>query len=232
MKKILIISLIFNLGLIGGLVFYFKYSSTFGQSFIQENRQKRFERKLSQFKILADTPQEIIFLGADLIEEGHWSELLQNPKIKNRGIRGDRAEDILERLDEVTQSKPDKIFLLSGYQDLKEDKAVSDIVATLERILEKIQEDSPKSRIYIQSTPPLLYQSKNGGLSNEEIIVYNGKLKDLAKKYKLQYIDLFNSMIGNNKTKEIRSDYTNDGYHLNAGGYARWKALIERYVSD
>ena len=67
---------------------------------------------------MPDTPNEIIMLGNSITDGCEWSELFQNSNIKNRGISGDITEGVLYRLDEVTRSKPAKVFLLIGINDL------------------------------------------------------------------------------------------------------------------
>ena len=49
---------------------------------------------------------------------GSWSEIFQNPNIKNRGISGDVTEGILYRINEITESQPLQVFLMIGTNDL------------------------------------------------------------------------------------------------------------------
>ena len=48
---------------------------------------------------------------------GSWSEIFQNPNIKNRGISGDVTEGILYRINEITESQPLQVFLMIGTND-------------------------------------------------------------------------------------------------------------------
>ncbi|MBW6498842.1 MAG: sialate O-acetylesterase, partial [Bacteroidales bacterium] len=77
-----------------------------------------YEQRQSMFELLPDTDGEIIMLGNSITNVGAWEELLQNPRVKNRGISGDNTFGVLARMDEVLSSKPAKIFILIGINDI------------------------------------------------------------------------------------------------------------------
>jgi len=58
---------------------------------------------------------EIIFLGASIIQHCEWSELFGHPGIRNRGIAGDRTQDIMSRIQETINRKPAHLFLMVFY---------------------------------------------------------------------------------------------------------------------
>ncbi|MDX2306229.1 MAG: GDSL-type esterase/lipase family protein [Microscillaceae bacterium] len=234
MKRLTYISLILNVLIITLAVFlsYFLNVAAKVKSLLDRNFQKHYERQSQIFEGLPNIPGEIIFLGSDLIEEANWEELLSNPKIKNRGIAGDKTAGVLNRLPEVLAAKPAKIFLLLGYDDLTSGISQKEILNNYQKILEKIKKDSPKTQIYLHSLSPINYEWLGNRIKNEEIIVLNGQISQLAEKYRMTYIDLFPALVGKPETQELKPEYTNDGVHLNAQGYTRWKALLERYIKD
>mgnify|MGYP000061554644 CR=1 FL=1 len=61
---------------------------------------------------------EIIFLGNSITDIGEWTEVWQDIHVKNRGISGDNTFGVLARLDEVVSSKPSKIFIMIGINDI------------------------------------------------------------------------------------------------------------------
>ncbi|QKZ15828.1 hypothetical protein HU175_19850 [Spirosoma sp. KUDC1026] len=81
-------------------------------------RSTSYEQKRTLFESLPNTKKEIIFLGNSISDFGEWAELFDDPHVKNRGISGDLSFGVLARLGEVTASKPAKIFLLIGINDL------------------------------------------------------------------------------------------------------------------
>ena len=44
---------------------------------------------------------------------GEWAELLNNKRVKNRGISGDICQGVYDRLDPILKGKPAKIFPLT-----------------------------------------------------------------------------------------------------------------------
>ena len=200
------------------------------KSFLTETHYLITKGRVKNYSILPDSKGEIIFLGNRFIEEANWSELLENPKVKNRGIAGDNAEGILKRLDEVLSSKPAKIFMLLGLDELRSGKNADDIIKAYQKIIDKTQKDSPKTKVYIHSLSPIRYDQTKIPVKNEDIIVLNGQLEKLAEKNKATFIDIFSAFVGDQKTQELKPEYTNNGIHLNAQAYIRWKALLEKIL--
>jgi hypothetical protein len=77
-----------------------------------------YDQRKSLFEKLPDTRKEIIFLGNSITDGCEWSELLADRHVKNRGISGDVTAGVLNRIREITASKPAKVFLLIGINDL------------------------------------------------------------------------------------------------------------------
>ena len=70
----------------------FAAAAVFAQS------EYNFQRR-SLFEKLPVTSKDIVFLGNSITDGGEWNELLANPRVKNRGISGDRSSWMLDRLD-------------------------------------------------------------------------------------------------------------------------------------
>jgi len=206
------------------------------ESFAQEKTRRKwltyYEQKKSTFESLPNDEDEIIFLGNSITEGCEWNELFDDDRIKNRGISADVAEGIFLRLDEVTESKPLKIFLMIGINDLAFGYSIDEILQFYNKILNKIKEDSPKTKTYIQSVLPINESfgkfSAYDTLSNV-IIKLNLKLEKLAQDQSLEFINLHESFLLNNR---LNPKYTNDGLHLTGKGYLLWKRLIEQYIAE
>lgn len=187
-----------------------------------------YHRK-EHFEMLPDTEDEIIFLGNSITDNAEWVELFQNPHIKNRGIGGDDTDGILERLDEVVSSKPAKIFLMIGTNDLAYLKSIEHIEENYKLIIQRIKEASPETEIFIQSILPTddaihIYRK------NPDISILNDFLKKLAKENDLVYIDLYNIFITPNN--KLNPEYSFDGLHLNGKGYEIWKNNTKKYLDE
>ncbi|MDO9153995.1 MAG: GDSL-type esterase/lipase family protein [Paludibacter sp.] len=192
-----------------------------------------YEQKKSIFEMLPNGTDEIIFLGNSITDVGEWSEFFQNSKIKNRGISGDITLGVLARLDEVIESKPAKIFLMIGINDIANDIHDSIILINYQRILREIQAKSPKTKVFVQSILPTnknfvklsMHQNKT-----EHILYLNEKLKEICKQNNLTYIDVFSAIKDDNN--ELNPIYTNDGLHLMASGYKVWTEILKPYVNE
>lgn len=194
-----------------------------------------YYQKKSHFESLYDTDREIIFLGDSITDNCEWAELFQNLKIKNRGIGGDRADGVLLRLDEIVSSLPDKIFIMTGINDLGHGIKVTDIASNYEKIVGYILNKSPDTQIYLQSVLPIndeLYNLfyKKAKATNDDIIKLNKHLKDLASEFGVQYIELSSFFIDDKN--QLDKQFSADGLHLNGKAYLVWKNAIEQYVKN
>ncbi len=189
-----------------------------------------YQDKKTHFETLPKAEDEIIFLGDSLTDLCEWSEFFRNARLKNRGICGDTTEGILNRINNIVESKPQKIFLMIGINDLSQGRKVGDVLNSYKLILKTLQEQTPKTKVFIQSLLPVNTQSfpnRNSELS-EKVIKVNATLKQLAKEFSFQYIDLYSSFLDSNH--QLDAQYTSDGVHLNGQGYLIWKEIIEKDV--
>jgi lysophospholipase L1-like esterase len=179
------------------------------------------------YDLLPNDSNEIIFLGNSITYGCDWSELLSNSNIKNRGIISDNTDGILARLNEITESKPDKIFFNIGINDLALDMRISEIVKNYEEILDQIKQSSPKTKVYIQNVLP----TNNRPLcSNDTISVLNKHLEILANKKTIKYINLHDRFL--NEKGKLDMKLSIDGLHLNSEGYLIWKEIVAYDVNN
>ena len=192
-----------------------------------------WERRASLFENLPTSKKDIIFLGNSITDGAEWAELFDNPRVKNRGISGDITSGILDRLEPIVKGKPAKLFLLIGINDVSRGISVDSIVGNIRLILERIELESPKTRIYLQSVLPVndAFDNFKKHASRWAMVPeINVELKKLASEKQLTYIDLFSHFTDDSGAK-LNPDYTNDGLHLMGEGYLKWKELIESHVN-
>jgi len=187
-----------------------------------------YYHKKENFETLPDTKNEIIFLGNSITDGCEWSELFQNPNVKNRGIGGDDTDGILERLDEVTKSQPSKIFIMIGTNDLAAGKTVEYIIENYKKIISNIQKASPKTKIFIQSELPT-DEKIHTTRKNSDLKKINAGIKLIADNNNLMYFDLFKLFVDDRGM--MNPKYSIDGLHINGEGYLMWKKVIEKYVN-
>lgn len=201
----------------------------FGEELTEWNRAVRayYYHKKEHFEKLPNTPHEILFLGDSITDNAEWAELFgNNPNIKNRGIGGDDTDGVWERLAEVTESKPDRVFIMIGTNDLAYGKTKEYVIENYRKILNKIVSDSPGTEIYVQSVLPV-NEAIHSTRPNADIDYINEQLKTISGELNLTYIDLASVF---KKDGNMNPKYSIDGLHLNGEGYEIWKANILKYV--
>ncbi|GBF78788.1 GDSL-type esterase/lipase family protein [Aphanothece sacrum] len=250
-KILLSLSLAFNLIFIcltiifivrkGGFSYISKkleFLMSFNQSaellFNRNNRRNSYQTsyytaKNKIFKQLPNSDQEIILVGDSLTDQGEWSEILQNYNVINRGISGDTTDGILNRIDEIIDAKPRKLFIMIGTNDIwNEQKTVDEVILNYQEILDIIKTKSPQTSVYIQSILPVNNINYSLSIDSNDLSPINDKLKKLAQEFNYQYIDLYSNFI--DTSNQLNSNYTYDGVHLNGKGYLLWGNLIKKYV--
>jgi lysophospholipase L1-like esterase/uncharacterized protein (DUF1330 family) len=179
----------------------------------------------------ADEQDGLVFVG-DSITEG-WHTQAQDfadlgVKIVNRGIGGDTTPNLLYRLQEdVLSLHPRALVILIGTNDLGQHTAPADIAANLDELHTRIRAAYPK----IPIAWCLVMPRGDGDRYPAEIKETNQLVRQLAAKDPLITVcDTFTPLAapdGRNKPE----DFNPDNLHLNAAGYAAWRAALHPIVA-
>lgn len=195
------------------------------------HRPRNFHLQLAQFKSYPDAKTDIIFLGNSLTAGTSWNELLDQPNAKNRGISGDTSYGIIERLEEVVEGKPAKVFLLIGINDISRNFPVDKILENHRKIVRKIQMDSPDTKIYLQTLLPVnnsYTQFPNHYNKDQRIAAVNQGIKHLAQANGIGLVDLHPHFL--DSKARLNEIYTHDGLHLTPQGYELWAEVLRPYL--
>ncbi|WP_181308650.1 GDSL-type esterase/lipase family protein [Rufibacter sp. XAAS-G3-1] len=198
-----------------------KYDSTY--------RPASYELQVKQFRSFPNSSNDIIFLGNSLTANTEWAELLGMPNVKNRGISGDITFGVLERLDEVIEGKPTKVFILIGINDISRNVPDQLILGNYQKMISRIKAGSPKTKIYLQTLLPVnntFDKFKNHYNKDEHIAAVNQGLRALAAREKITLIDLHPHFL--DKDNRLVKEYTHDGLHLTVAGYQRWVEVLKK----
>ena len=177
--------------------------------------------------------ENIIFLGNSITDGAEWSELLNDSKIKNRGISGDISAGVIHRLDGITKGHPSKIFLLIGVNDLAKNISPDSIGKNILSISFYINQQSPSTGLFVQSILPVnnVYNKfPTHSNKGKEIKEVNERLLQNANQYHYTFINLYNAFCDEND--KLKSNLTNDGLDLKGEGYLLWKHIVYPYVYD
>jgi lysophospholipase L1-like esterase len=189
-----------------------------------------YAQKVAQFNIHPDSKKDIIFLGNSITDYVDWNELLKLPEARNRGISGDITFGVIERLNEVTEGKPAKVFILIGINDIARNIPDSVILDNYKRIISGIKTNSPKTKIYFNTLLPVnnTFPEKAHYNKDQHIAAVNAGLKKICASENIVLIDIHDRFLDDEKRLEKK--YTYDGLHLNAEGYKLWASILQPYV--
>lgn len=192
-----------------------------------------YYQRATLFEYLGVDSTDIVFLGNSLTHGCEWRELLDRSNVVNRGINGDTAEGIRERLASVTDGKPAKIFLLCGANDVSHDLSADSIATAIEDLVVRIQTASPNTKIYLQSLLPInnSFGRYKRVFGKEQVIRdINTILAANAESVDATWINLY--PLFTDSEGNLRAELTNDGLHLLGPGYIIWRDIIKPYVTE
>ena len=179
----------------------------------------------------AITSKDIVMVGNSLTEGGgNWNTRLNKKNIRNRGIIGDEVMGIYDRLHQILPGHPEKLFLLAGVNDISHDLTADSIVSMIRMTVERIQRESPDTKLYLQSLLPFdesfgRYKKLTG--KTDMVPEINAQLEVLAKDHKITFINLF-PLFTEKGTNALRKELTSDGLHLNEEGYKIWVKALKK----
>lgn len=197
-------------------------------------RSEYWEQKVTLFNIIPVEPGDIVFLGNSITDGGEFSELFDDITIKNRGISSDVISGVIERLYQVVDHSPSKIFLLIGINDVSHNLSVDRLAEEYGKLVKEIREKAPDTRLYIQSVMPInndfgRYRNLKGKEST--VVRFNERIKEIASVNGAVYVDLWPAL-ADPSTGKLKKEFTNDGLHLLGKGYKAWADAIRPLVKE
>ena len=117
-----------------------------------------YERK-SFFEQHGGHQYDVVFIGDSITDAAEWEDLFPSLKIANRGIKGDRTDGVLERMDSIYSTNAGKAFIMIGVNDFGNGAKVNDVVENYKRIINNLVAHGMQT--YVQSTNSGR-QAKNG----------------------------------------------------------------------
>lgn len=194
-------------------------------------RPRTYSVQVNQFKTYPNNEKDIIFLGNSITARAQWNELLQLPTARNRGISGDTTFGVLERLDEVIEGNPAKIFLLIGINDISRNFPNKQILHNYKKIISHIQKKSPKTKIYVETILPVnasFNVYKRHYHKDKHILYINDKLRKMTSKMDVHLIDIYPEFLDHQN--QLDAKFTNEGLHLNEQGYLKLAEILQPYL--
>ncbi|MBQ8527968.1 MAG: hypothetical protein IJ429_05775 [Lachnospiraceae bacterium] len=216
--------------LLGGMTLFLlirgNYFSMLAQTMASDKESYNYERNASyvqrstQFDMLPVQDVDIVFVGDSITARFEWDEYFTDYTVANRGIDSDVTEGVYNRLDTITSQTPEKIFLMVGINDIRQDIPAETTLSYYEKILDELKTSLPDCEIYIQSVLPV---HTSTGIDNTVVQNLNLSLQQLAEQKGITYLDIYSAVVDadNNFT------YTVDGVHPTGEGYVIWTGILE-----
>jgi lysophospholipase L1-like esterase len=196
------------------------------------SRPEIYPLQVDLFRSAKHSKKDIVFLGNSITFWGDWNELLNSKHVKNRGIPGDVTYGVLDRLDEVVNGQPAKVFVLIGINDIARNIPDSVILRNYRRIIQRIKKGSPRTKIFFQTILPVnsSFNKLKAHYKTDHIKNINEGLKKLAGEEDIGLIDLYAAFA--DAEDKLPKELTFDGVHLTKKGYDKWVAILKegRYI--
>lgn len=187
-------------------------------------RSKGYGERLEKFKAEPFAKHDIVFLGNSITAGTNWAKLLDMPNAKNRGISGDITFGVLNRLQEIIDADPHKIFILIGTNDISREIPDSMILQNYKRMVERIKAGS-SSKIYFFTILPVNQHTNFQKHKGKAVHInwVNSEIKKLATK-NVKVIDLYRYFV--DAEGQLKENLSYDGLHLNEAGYQEWAKVL------
>lgn len=181
--------------------------------------------RYDSFKAAQVNDRSIVFVGNSITNMHEWREAFgDDPRIINRGNSGAVSQETLDNIETVIAGKPAKMFLLIGTNDLgsTEPDVPVKVAANIRKIIDRVQQGSPATEIFIQSILP----STTGARTPERIAATNCLIRKECDETGVTYIDLSDLLA------DLPTDHSlsYDHLHLTAKAYTLWCNAIAPYV--
>jgi len=187
----------------------------------------KWEKDIAAFEASDRTnrPPEgcILFVGSSSIRL--WKTLQTDfpgmPAV-NRGFGGSQIADSVYYADRIIAPyKPRQIVIYAGTNDINAGKDPELVFGDFVALVNKIRRDLPEARIAFIAVAP---NPKRWALT-DKFVHFNGLVRGYCERHGMDFVDVFPLMIGANGLP-LPDIYVSDQLHMNAKGYAIWKAAV------
>ncbi len=163
-----------------------------------------------------------VFMGDSITEGFAFNEIL--PRESVIAGAGTTAGFIYEDLGTLVEKKPDNVFIMLGSIDIlmPVDDPKELFRNDLTKLINKIKEDLPDCKVYLQSIIPVTQDALKEDPRYEGLEEYNEIVKEVADKLSVNYVDI------RELVQESPDLYAEDGIHFKKEFYQLWlKKLSE-----
>lgn len=183
-------------------------------------RQHRYD----SFQATPTEPGQIMFAGNSITNMHSWFEAFgAHQEVVGRGNSGGFATELLENLESYIDSKPSKLFVMIGTNDISSGTAYAKTARDIQIIAQRVRLESPETEIYLQTILP---RSANAKPDYELCNSLVAKFVEAANDPKIHLVNLSEvcAPLNGNGT------WSYDGLHPRPIGYSAWCHHIQDFV--
>lgn len=175
----------------------------------------------------AEGESRVVFLGDSITQGWDLSAFFKDKPYVNRGISGQTTPQILLRFrQDVLALKPERVVILAGTNDVAENTGPTTlgmIEDNLKSMAELAQGNGVRP-ILASVLPAAVYPWKPEIHPIDKILELNRWMKEYAAKEGIVYLDYYSSLV--NDQHGLSTEFSGDGVHPNAAGYAIMAPLV------
>lgn len=169
--------------------------------------------------------QDIVLIGDDLFDRGEWHLFYGDERVKNRGIALEGTECTLYRLHSIVSKKPSKIFINTGYFDVRSGRGADSTANAILNIVKRAKKISPSSELYVVG---LLPDRRMESLERGDTIVKINNILENNRGKLYTYIDIASVLCSEDGF--LSPKYSFNGINLNGAGYQEFASILSPYI--
>ncbi|MBD5242645.1 MAG: hypothetical protein HDS60_00975 [Barnesiella sp.] len=176
----------------------------------------------------AEKGKSIVFFGNSITNMHNWNEAFgSDPNVVNRGNSGGFVYELMEEVECLTDSKPAKVFIGIGTNDLSSGRSPEQVTADTRTLIRRIQIASPETEINVQSILP---RSNDVWTNIRKTIPM---VQAMCEEMGVNFIDLTDTMMGVRTMtgSNAATTWAPDGLHPSGRGYRAWCEFIKDRVN-
>ncbi len=143
--------------------------------------------------------------------------------VLNQGISGDTTTGVLQRLNRFSQTRPHRIHVMVGINDLRQGASDQTVLINLHQIMRQLKQTHPQAQIVVHSILPTRLVT----IPVRRIQSLNAQLSTITQHEGLQYLNL--QVYFADESGQLRQELTTDGLHLNLHGYSVWQSVWQQF---
>ncbi len=162
-----------------------------------------------------------LFLGDSLIADFNWQARMHHFKILNRGVQGETAQGLLNRIPEIAQDidPPELILVMIGTNNLIiEDYS---FLETLRQSVITLTSRYPTAEVITNS----MFPCQLPWVAMDTLQRINTEIEAMTRQTGSCYLDMFH------KLKPNSDFFQSDGVHLTTKAYDLWSKSILEFVA-